>query len=553
MGYVLLEQRSPRLFLMPRRVTPYLQAILWIFFGISAAVLFARTLSGQLAASLLKTRSPLNAESFVAISFLVLVLLRARADETTPSIESQSANIRREIALVLSVVLLCVAAFYHSLGKPLLFDDYGHVTFASQANWREILAAFYRPHPDIFFRPVGFLSYFIDFHWAQFHPFRWHLWSLAIHALNCALVYILARQLEFSPLSSTAAAALFALHGTRAETVCWTDARFDLLSTFFVLLALISIEQYLRQKTKWWLAGCYLITVLAICTKEAAFALPFMLIVMSMFHEGERRRALLRTAPGIFALAAAGFVYRLWMIKGVGGYQTNGHANIFTFSVLRSAKGLLWRLWALAFFPINWSPRPGLTLAVSLAAFILVLAIVAARTRVNRMRLFGAVLLVVAASLPVEHLLLIGSDLAGARILYLPILGIALFWAVICEAHADRKYLASVVLAVVLCFNLACLEANVATWTQVAEAARSACQTFGRQIANLPGTVKVLGLPSKYRGVYFLTNGFADCVQINSGVPANRIITGIDSAAPSYTFRWNEKSRRFDLAGPIVH
>lgn len=97
------------------------------------------------------------------------------------------------------LLLLCVAAFYRSLGKPLLFDDYGHVTFASQANWREILAAFYQPHPDIFFRPIGFLSYFIDFHWAHFDPFRWHSWSLAIHALNCAVVYILARQLEFSP------------------------------------------------------------------------------------------------------------------------------------------------------------------------------------------------------------------------------------------------------------------------------------------------------------------------------------------------------------------
>lgn len=354
-------------------------------------------------------------------------------------------------------------------------------------------------------------------------------------------------------MSSVTATAVFAIHGTRAETVCWTDARFDLLSTLFVLLALISLEQYVRQTAKWWLAGSYLFTVLAICTKEAAFALPLMLIVMSMFHGGERRRRQLRASPGIFALAAAGFIYRLWMIKGVGGYQTNGHANIFIFSAFRSAKGLLWRLWALAFFPINWSARASVTVALSMAAFVVLLAVIAAGTRVNKMRLLGALLLVLVASLPVEHLLLIGSDLAGARILYLPMLGIALFWAVVCEAHPDTKYIAYAISVVVLCFNLACLEGNVAIWTQVAEAARSACQTFGRQIANVPGTVEVTGVPYKYRGVYFLANGFADCVQINSGVPAKRIITAIGSTVPSYTFRWNEESRRFDEAGRIVH
>ncbi len=548
---MLPEQHSPRLSRLLSRITPYLRAILWGFFGIFALLLLARTVFGEWTTPFLKIRSPLNAESLVAVSFLLLVLLRAQLEQPAPPIQSKSVNTNRQTAAVLSMLLLlCVAVFYRSLGKPLLFDDYGHVAFVSQTNWREILAAFYRPHADIFFRPIGFLSYFIDFHWAHLDPFRWHLWSLAIHALNCALVYILARQLEFSPLSSAAAAAVFAIHGTRAETVCWTDARFDLLSTLFVLLSLISLEQYVRKMTRWWLAGSYLSTVLAICTKEAAFALPLMLIVMSMFHVGERHRRLLRAAPGIFVVAAVGFIYRLWMIQGIGGYQTNGHPNVFVFNVIRLAKGLFWRLWALAFFPINWSSRANVLLALLMALFLVLLAVIAAGPRVNKKRLLATLLLVLAASFPVEHLLLIGSDLAGARILYLPMLGIALFWAVVCETYLDRKYFAYAIPAVVLCFNLAFLEANITIWTQVAEAARSACQAFGRQIANVPGAVEVIGVPFKYRGVYFLTNGFADCVQFNSVVPASRVITGAGSKAPPYTYRWNKETRRFDQTAP---
>ncbi len=498
----------------------------------------------------MKVRSPLNVESFVAVSFLFLVLLRAQGEQAAPAspIKLRSLYTNRQTAVIVSMpVLLCLAAFYHSLHKPLLYDDYGHITFASQASWREILAAFYQPRPDIFFRPFGFLSYFIDFHWAHFDPFRWHIWSLAVHTLNCALVYTLVRKLEFSPFSSAAGAAVFAIHGTRAEPVCWTDARFDLLSTLFVLLSLISVEQYIRQMSKWRLAGSYLFAALGMCTKEAAFALPLMLIVMSMFHGGERRRRLLRTSPGIFAVAAAGFIYRLWMIRGIGGYQTNGHPDVFTFSAIRSAKALLWRLWALTFFPINWSSRASLTVALLMVGFVVLLVVIAAGTRMNRMRLLGALLLVLAASLPIQHLLLIGPDLAGARILYLPVLGIAIFWAVICDAHLDRRYVAYAIPAVVLSFNLACLEGNIAIWTSVAEEARFACQTFGRQIASFQGTVKVIGVPSMHRGVYFLKNGFADCVQINSGVPASRIATAdSNSTKPSHMYRWNENARRFD-------
>lgn len=523
---------------------------LWAVFGIFAFLLLARTFSGELTAPFLKVRSPLNVESFVALSFLLLVLLRAKEEQPARPNRSKSVHAKLQAVVILSpLLLLCLAAFYHSLGKPLLFDDYGHVTSASQTNWRELLATFYQPHPDIFFRPIGFLSYFIDFHWAHFDSFRWHSWNLAIHALNCALVYMLGRQLEFSPLSSAAAAAVFAIHGTRAGTVCWTDARFDLLSTLFVLLSLISLEQYVRQMSKWWLAGSYLLAMLAICTKEAAFALPLMVMVMSMFHGGERRRRLLRASAGVFALVAAGFIYRLWMIEGIGGYQTNGHANVFHFSAIHFVKGLLWRLWALAFFPLNWSPGASMAVAWSMAGFIVLLAAIAAGRRVNKMRLLGALLLVFAASLPVEHLLLIGSDLADARILYLPMFGIALFWAVVCEAYLDRKYIAYAIPAVVVCFNLMCLERNITIWTEVAEAARSACQAFGRPTANVPGKVEVTGLPVKYRGVYFLRNGFADCVEINSGVPASRIIISAGNTTTSHTYRWNEESRRFEERG----
>jgi len=51
--------------------------------------------------------------------------------------------------------------------------------------------------------------------------------------------------------------------------------------------------------------------------------------------------------------------------------------------------------------------------------------------RVSRPNLFPAILFVLLASLPALPLLLIGSDLAGARVLYLPSIGISLFWMLV--------------------------------------------------------------------------------------------------------------------------
>ena len=65
-------------------------------------------------------------------------------------------------------------SFATALRAPLLFDAYSHVANASRECFAEVMGAFYK-HPlkgDFFFRPVGILSYWMDFQWARFDPFE---------------------------------------------------------------------------------------------------------------------------------------------------------------------------------------------------------------------------------------------------------------------------------------------------------------------------------------------------------------------------------------------
>ncbi len=531
------------MFTRRRNIGIWFEAALSLTFAVFALALLVRAVAGEIAGPPITIRSPLNVEAFVAVSFLLLLIGRAQSGRGA-KLSLPNTGRRTTLLCLVLLVLLCLATFGRSLPTPFLFDDYGHVMLAAHEPVRDVLAAFYRPHQDIFFRPVGFLAYSLDFRWAHFDPFRWHLWGLLLHIVNCALVYVFVRQLRFAEFPSGVAAMIFAIHGTRAEAVCWTDARFDLLATFFVLLALISFEQYAKEAPAFWLPAGFVLAVVAIFAKESAFCLPLLVIVMSVFHDSKRRRRLLKIVPALFALYAAGFMYRLWIIGGVGGYETGGHANILNFSAMRIAKTLLWRLWAFGFFPMNWTPGSNFWIRISMALFLVGLGVTAATARVNRRRLLLALLFTIAASLPVESLLLLSSDLAGARILYLPVLGIAILWAVVAEAYEERKPSVFAIAACVLFFNLSCLEWNIGIWMRVAETARAACQAFGQQIAKLPGRVEVSGLPAKYNGVFFLTDAFPDCVAINSGVSTDRIIVTDSGAA--HSFVWNPETLRFD-------
>ena len=530
-----------------------LRAALLSLFVFFAAVLLIRSAAGHDIAGRFGIRSPLNPESFLALSFLLLLFTSRRMpqQQTFPRAAATPRQLYLAFAIIAGVSLAC---FGWSLSTPFLFDDYGHVALASTASLRTVLVAFFHPHPDIFFRPLGFFSYYVDFQWARFDPFRWHCWNLAIHIANCFLVYLLARLLALSHAASTFAAAFFALHGTRAETVSWTDARFDLLVTLFILLALVSCKLYARGGRGFWLGIALGTSLLACFTKEAAFSLPLLVVALIPLTEPAESRKLKRTALLIAAECVLLFVYRWWMIGGVGGYQSGSHANVLNFSVVRSIKALAWRLWAVLFFPINWVSGAGfwLTLGILLLTIVLGICSLKARLDIRRAAIFLA--MVVLAALPVQHLLLIGTALADARLLYLPLLGFALFWAALFDANQENRALQYALVGALLFLNIAALEHNIRTWRTVAQTARQVCHNFGGQISSLGGPVAVSAVPDRLLGVYFLKNGFAECVQQNSGVTADRIIlaptvlpaAGLPAGAPRFV--WNAEALRFDRA-----
>src|SRR6266480_1897394 len=98
---------------------------------------------------------------------------------------------------------------------------------------------------------------FTTFHQANWHPLTWishmidvqlfgsnagaHLLvSVALHALNSALLFLFLSMATGAQWRSAAVAALFAVHPMHVESVAWVSERKDTLSTLFFLSCLLA-------------------------------------------------------------------------------------------------------------------------------------------------------------------------------------------------------------------------------------------------------------------------------------------------------------------------
>src|SRR5581483_2219380 len=304
----------------------------------------------------------LNAESAVALSFLILLFLRGTAKE------SLKGDADLSIWWLAAIPAVIALAFAGILNAPFLYDDYTHITDAAQASWASIAQQFgpVEHKPGLFFRPVGFAIYWWHYQLLSGHPELWHPASLALHVICAFLVFCLIRLLGLSRLAGLAGALLFAMNGVTAEAVAWIDARFDLIATLLVLLSLILIFRYADTGVFGWMAGALAAGVCAMLTKESAFALPLLASCLPVIDSRLRNRRIWRAVLSMAILSAVLFAYRWWALGGIGGYGTR-------LSIYHSLNALFFRQWALLFFPLKWAAAGPLARAAACAIAVVLL------------------------------------------------------------------------------------------------------------------------------------------------------------------------------------
>jgi len=454
----------------------------------------------------------MNVESFFGLAVLLLLLTRGTPDSEEP--ERRYAGLTRRDAAVVALIVLTVAvAFWKTIHFSFLSDDFIIVKHAR--SWHGLRDAFTVVGADRFFRPLTFAYLAWVATWAGFDPALWRAIELGLHAANSCLLFILARTLGLPRFAACFAAALFALHASQPETVVWIAGRADLLATFFVLLGLIffirSWDDSWRTRLFFRLAS-FAAMCLAFLCKESSYTFPLLVGLWLAVNGGLKdRRGWFALAP-FFAAAACLLAWRLILFGGIGGYvDAAGRSQALTVGFVPVLKVFGLRLWAVLFFPINWSIPPGAVLVIVTTFYLAALCWLSSAP-VRRRDLLLTLGWLLALALPPVQQLLIGADLQKARYLYLPSIGFSLLLAVtVTRLNATPRWAVS---TAVLMFHAAALVHNLSAWEYASEKAKSACAAATACVTGPESRIAVRGLPGSLNGVYFFTNGFPECVSM---------------------------------------
>jgi tetratricopeptide (TPR) repeat protein len=149
-----------------------------------------------------------------------------------------------------------------------------------------------------YYHPLGVLSLMVDCavggDETHLRPFR--VTSLALHAANASLMFILLQRIFGSFGPAAIGALLLGLHPMTVEPVSWLGERKTLLAEFFALLMLIVYVEYSRRhgraeqgsiacrSRKWlWQTAIAVLYILSILSKPTTVMLPVLLALLDVW------------------------------------------------------------------------------------------------------------------------------------------------------------------------------------------------------------------------------------------------------------------------------
>lgn len=144
------------------------------------------------------------------------------------------------------------------------------------------------------YHPLVTLSYSLETTIFGFTPSIFHFDNTLLHIINIILVFIIFFKLSNSFWLSFIISALFAIHPTRAEVVCWISARKDLLYAVFYLLSVLSYLKIGKKKISlFWIIISVFFYLCSCLSKSMAITLPFTICLIDLYKDEFNKKKLL--------------------------------------------------------------------------------------------------------------------------------------------------------------------------------------------------------------------------------------------------------------------
>ena len=147
------------------------------------------------------------------------------------------------------------------------------------------------------YHPLAVISLMIDHAFFGMQPAGYHAVNVVIHILSVMSLFGFLRSATGSPWRSALAAAIFAVHPLRVESVLWVAERKDVLSVFFGLLTLRLYVWHARRPSGVRALALAPLFALSLLAKPMLVTLPAVMLLLD-YWPLRRLRWSPRNAPG---------------------------------------------------------------------------------------------------------------------------------------------------------------------------------------------------------------------------------------------------------------
>lgn len=184
----------------------------------------------------------------------------------------------------IGLVLACVLIYAQTAGHGFInYDDPNYLLNNTRVNrgltvegllWAFTSFDFY------YWQPLTWISHMVDCQLFGLNAGPHHAMSLALHAANVVLLFLVLLRMTGAPGCSAFAAGLFGLHPLRVESVAWAAERKDVLSGLFWMLTLLAYSHYARQPERRRFLLVFAAFLGAVMSKPSVVTLPFVLLLL---------------------------------------------------------------------------------------------------------------------------------------------------------------------------------------------------------------------------------------------------------------------------------
>jgi tetratricopeptide (TPR) repeat protein len=208
-----------------------------------------------------------------------------------PRVPGRDDSLRTAL-LCAALAALVLGVFLQAVGFGFVFDDTVYVVQNAPIHrgltWEGVRWAFGGVHLG-FWHPLTLMSHMLDVSCFGLDPAGHHLTAVLLHAANVLLCFLVLRACTGAALPSALAAALFAIHPLRAESVAYVSERKDVLSVLFWFLTTAAWLRYARRPSAARYLAALAVFSLGLMAKPMLVTLPCAFLLLDFWPLGRLR------------------------------------------------------------------------------------------------------------------------------------------------------------------------------------------------------------------------------------------------------------------------